>query len=93
MGDMPVQDDSVELTVPSVSNSDERNALTQEEKQVGKSLQKFATLSREELSQINSREGLLQMLSRKNVDVRKALLNDFQLEIGQLEHIVIRFLL
>ena len=49
------------------------NALTQEEKRVGKSLKK-AMLSEAELAAVNSKKGLLQLLNTKNVNVNKALI-------------------
>jgi polyphosphate kinase 2 len=49
------------------------NALTQEEKLVGKALKKSVQLSTQELAEINSKKGLLQLLSTKNVDVKGAL--------------------
>ena len=48
--------------------------LTDEEKLVGKALKDSVTLSAEELATVSTRQGLLQLLSTKNVDVRKALL-------------------
>ncbi len=53
--------------------SGEGNALTQEEKLVGKTLKKNVNLTHEELAEINSKKGLLQLLSTKNVNVDKAL--------------------
>ena len=53
--------------------SGEGHALTQEEKHVGKTLKKSVQLSVEELAEINSRKGLMQLLSSKKVDVGKAL--------------------
>ena len=49
------------------------NALTQEEKIVGKTLKKSVSLSNDELAAVNSKKGLLQLLSTKNVNVDKAL--------------------
>jgi polyphosphate kinase 2 len=49
------------------------NALTQEEKRVGKSLKK-AMLSEAELAAVNTKKGLLQLLNTKNVNVDKALI-------------------
>ena len=54
--------------------SGEGNALTQEEKLVGKTLKKSVQLSKGELTEINSKKGLLQLLSTKNVNVTKALI-------------------
>jgi polyphosphate kinase 2 len=59
------------VSKPAVSG--EGNALTQEEKQVGKALKKNVRLSEQELAEINSKKGLLQLLSTKNVNVEKAL--------------------
>ena len=55
---------------PAVSG--EGNALTQEEKHVGKALKKNVQLSEQELAEINSKKGLIQLLSTKNVNVKKA---------------------
>jgi polyphosphate kinase 2 len=54
--------------------SGEGNALTPEEKLVGKTLKKNVWLSEEELAEINSKKGLLKLLSVKNVNVKKALI-------------------
>jgi polyphosphate kinase 2 len=53
--------------------SGEGHALTQDEKHLGKTLKKSIQLNAEELAEINSKKGLLQLLSSKNIDVRKAL--------------------
>jgi len=53
--------------------SGEGYALTQDEKRIGKSLKKSVQLSEEELKEINSKKGLMQLLSTKNIDVNKAL--------------------
>jgi hypothetical protein len=47
------------------------NGLSQDEKQVGKSLKKNVHLSEEELDAVNSREGLLKLLDTKKVNVKK----------------------
>ena len=52
----------------------EDNSLTQEEKILGKTLNKSVHLSNEELAEINTKRGLLQLLSTKNVNVKKALI-------------------
>ena len=67
--------DSVEKAVLVSSNqvSGSGNALTQEEKLLGKTLKKNVVLTEQELSEISSKKGLLQLLSTKNVDVSKAL--------------------
>ncbi len=49
-------------------------ALTQEEKIVGKTLKANVRLSEDELNAVNSKKGLLQLLSTKNVNVNKALI-------------------
>ena len=62
--DTPAQDETQANLNPT--------ALTQEEKRVGKTLKK--ALTEDELSQVNSKKGLLQLLATKNVNVDKALL-------------------
>lgn len=67
--------------------------LTDEEKIVGRALKSAVTLTEEELSTVNTRQGLLQLLSTKNVDVGKALtklryeqeLQRLQVELVQLQ--------
>jgi len=54
-------------------HSGEGNALTSEEKLVGKTLKKEIKLSQEELEQINSKKGLLHLLSTKKINAKKAL--------------------
>lgn len=71
---------------PAVSG--EGNALTQEEKHVGKALKRNVRLTEEELAEINSKKGLLQLLSTKNVNVKKALVKlryEQELELLQIE--------
>ena len=71
------------------------NALTQEEKRVGKSLKKVQ-LSEEDLAAVNTRKGLLQLLDTKNVNVDKALvklryeqeLEKLQIELVKLQRSV-----
>jgi polyphosphate kinase 2 (PPK2 family) len=70
------------------------NALTQEEKRVGKSLK--SALTEEELKEVSSKRGLLQLLSTKNVNVDKALiklryeqeLEKLQIELVKLQRTV-----
>ena len=69
----PANDQSVDGWEREMSHSGEGNALTSDEKIVGKTLKKQVKLSQEELNQINSRKGLLQLLSTKNINTRKAL--------------------
>jgi polyphosphate kinase 2 len=52
----------------------EDSSLTQEEKILGKTLNKNVKLSNEELAAISTRRGLLELLSTKNVNVKKALI-------------------
>ncbi len=54
-------------------HSGEGNALTSDEKLVGKTLKKEIKLSQEELDQINSKKGLLHLLSTKKINAKKAL--------------------
>jgi polyphosphate kinase 2 len=53
--------------------SGEGNALTSEEKLVGRTLKKEIQLSQEELEQVNSKKGLLHLLSTKKINAKKAL--------------------
>lgn len=64
---------SNERPEPNMKHSGEGNALTSDEKLVGKTLKKEVRLSREELAQINSKKGLLQLLSTKKINAKKAL--------------------
>jgi polyphosphate kinase 2 len=67
--------------------------LTDEEKILGRSLKSAVTLTEDELATINTRQGLVRLLSTKNVDVRKALvklryeqeLQRLQVELVQLQ--------
>jgi polyphosphate kinase 2 len=52
----------------------EDSSLTQEEKILGKTLKRNVHLSNEELAEINTKRGLLQLLATKNVNVEKALI-------------------
>ncbi|MDH4316260.1 MAG: polyphosphate kinase 2 [Gammaproteobacteria bacterium] len=70
--------------------SGKAHSLTQEEKRVGKTLKKSVQLSEEELANINSKKGLIQLLSTKNVDVTKALIKlryEQELERLQIEFV------
>jgi len=63
-----------------------RNALTEEEKLVGKTLKKSVALTEEELTEVNSKKGLLQLLSTKNVNINKALIKlRYEQELQQLQ--------
>ena len=60
--------------------------LTQDEKQVGKSLKKNVNLSEDELEAVNSRAGLLKLLTTKKVNVKKALIKlRYEQELEQLQ--------
>ena len=62
------------------------NALTDEEKLVGRTLKKNYHLTREELAEVNTKKGLLQLLSTKNVNVRKALVKlKYEQELEKLQ--------
>ena len=66
------------------------NALTREEKFVGKALKKHVSLSSEDLAAINTKKGLLQLLETKNVNVEKALIKlryEQELEKLQMEFV------
>ena len=78
MSDQPtkpvhVNDRSVDPRQTKMIHSGEGNALNSEEKLVGKTLKKEVKLSQEELEQINSKKGLLQLLSTKKINAKKAL--------------------
>jgi polyphosphate kinase 2 len=60
-------------TVAAIKGAGE-NALTQEEKRLGRSLKKATRLSKEDLAAVNTKKGLLQLLDTKNVNVDKALI-------------------
>lgn len=78
------------VLVPNQPLSGDGHALTQEEKRIGKTLKKSVRLSEDELAEINSKKGLLQLLSTKNVDVEKALIKvryEQELERLQIEFV------
>ncbi|MCP5026356.1 MAG: polyphosphate kinase 2 [Actinomycetia bacterium] len=54
-------------------NANGGNQLTNEEKLLGKTLKKSVHLTSAELAAVNTRQGLLELLNTKNVNVRKAL--------------------
>jgi polyphosphate kinase 2 len=74
----------------------EDNSLTQEEKILGRTLNKNVRLSNEELAAISTKRGLLQLLATKNINVRKALiklryeqeLEKLQIELVKLQRAV-----
>ena len=55
--------------------SGDDNALSQDEKANGKILKKRIVFTAQELNEVSSRKGLVQLLSRKKVNVKKALAN------------------
>jgi len=61
------------VSVPRKKSGNHHNALTQNEKLVGRTLKKNVYLTDEEIAAINSKKGLISLLSTKNVNVRKAL--------------------
>ena len=71
-------------------------SLTQEEKIVGKTLKKTMPLSENDLAAVNTKKGLLKLLSTKNVNVDKALvklryereLEKLQIELVKLQRAV-----
>ena len=69
----PNAEESMENGAASAKVSGSGNALTQEEKRIGKTLKKTADLTPDELAEVNSKKGLLQLLATKNVNVEKAL--------------------
>jgi polyphosphate kinase len=82
-------------TDTSTSTTDQNGSsrLTNAEKAVGRTLKSAVALSENELATVNTRAGLVQLLSTKNVDVRKALiklryeqeLERLQIELVQLQ--------
>lgn len=89
-------DEKAEKKAGSTVVSGGGNALTQEEKMVGKTLKKSVYLSNKDLKAVNSKKGLLQLLDTKNVDVEKALvklryeqeLEKLQIELVKLQRSV-----
>ena len=88
--------ESAPVLVSDLPKSGGGNALTREEKLVGKTLKKSVQLSPEELADVNTRKGLLQLLATKNVNVSKALvklayeqeLEKLQIELVKLQRSV-----
>lgn len=86
--------DSKPVLVPAPEEGPRPNPLTDEEKRVGKTLK--SQLTAEELLEVNSKKGLLQLLSTKNVNVDKALvklryeqeLEKLQIELVKLQRTV-----
>ena len=93
---LPEQSDPTAQPVDQEKRSGAGNALTQEEKIVGKTLKKNVELTADELAEVNSKKGLLQLLSTKNVNINKALiklryeqeLEKLQIELVKLQRTV-----
>ena len=72
------------------------NALTQEEKLVGRTLKKNVLLTKEEFDAINTKKGLIELLHTKKINVQKALvkmkyeqeLEKLQIELVKLQRTV-----
>lgn len=78
------------ILVSDQTRSGDGNALTSQEKLVGKTLKKTIQLTPEELALVNTRKGLLQLLSTKNLNVEKALVKlryEQELERLQIEFV------
>ena len=75
--------------LPVLASEDGRaRGLTQEEKRLGKTLKKNIKLTSAELSEVNTKKGLLKLLSSKNVNLDKTLIKlryEKQLELLQME--------
>ncbi len=92
---IPAENEASTATVAPIKGAGE-NALTQEEKRVGKTLKKAMQLSEEDLAAVNTKKGLLQLLDTKNVNVDKALvklryeqeLEKLQIELVKLQRSV-----
>ncbi len=83
--------------VPVLSdNTVNHNALTHNEKLVGRTLKKNVRLTQEEIASVNTKKGLISLLNTKNVSVRKALikmryeqeLEKLQIELVKLQRTV-----
>ncbi len=79
-----------------VRSAEERDRIEREENLLGKTLNQNVSLTEEELAAINTKKGLLQLLSTKNIDVTKALatlryereLEKLQIELVKLQRSV-----
>ena len=88
MGSEEIQTAKVSNIQEKKEEQDRPTRLTREEKILGKTLNKTSKLSSKELSAVNSKKGLLQLLSTKNVNVDKALIKlkyEHELERLQME--------
>ena len=80
--------DSAPTPISSVKNT---HALTQEEKHIGKTLKKNVELTPDELQDINTKAGLVKLLSTKNIDVSKALMKlRYEQELEKLQIELVR---
>ncbi|MGI9326613.1 MAG: polyphosphate kinase 2 [Pseudomonadales bacterium] len=76
--------------------AEESEHVDREEKLLGKTLNRSAALTEQELAEVNTKKGLLQLLSTKNIDVTKALtmlryereLEKLQIELVKLQRSV-----
>lgn len=60
--------------------------LSMDEKRLGKTLKKSVKLTQDELNSISSKQGLLQLLNTKNVNVKKALIKlQYEQDLEQLQ--------
>ncbi len=84
------------VSVPRKKRENHHNALTQNEKLVGRTLKKNVHLTDQEIAAITTKKGLISLLSTKNVNVRKALvkmkyeqeLEKLQIELVKLQRTV-----
>lgn len=97
MGTLEIETPETKPTlVPTPTNSGISNALTREEKHIGKTLKKNVVLTQKELAEVSSKEGLIKLLSTKNINIKKALaklryeqeLEKLQIELVKLQRSV-----
>jgi len=80
----------------STRSAEEKDRIEREENLLGKTLNENVSLTEEELAAVNTKKGLLQLLSTKNIDVTKALetlryereLEKLQIELVKLQRSV-----
>ena len=78
-------------SAPKLVPTQNTHKLTQEEKHVGKALKKNVELTPEELQDINTKAGLVKLLSTKNIDVSKALMKlRYEQELEKLQIELVR---
>lgn len=83
-------------TNPKIRSAEEKDRIEKEENLLGKTLNQSVSLTEEELNAVNTKKGLLQLLSTKNIDVTKALatlryereLEKLQIELVKLQRSV-----